>query len=97
MYKSQWFSWVVIFGVILGCHDVLILGISPIKWRQRPDMTIAVGWDAKHQLKQTNFGAKENCQMNLNGLSKTHEGSGPSTAYLKIIYRNAVMGSFIPD
>ena len=37
------------------CHDILILGKSPIKWRQRSDMTIAVGsWDVKHQLKHTN-------------------------------------------
>ena len=38
---------------IIGCRDVLILGKTPIKWRQRPDMTIAVDWDAKPQLKQT--------------------------------------------
>ena len=25
---------------------------SPIKWRQRPDMTLAVDWDVKHQLKK---------------------------------------------
>ena len=31
-----------------------MLGKSPIKWRQRPDMTIAVDWDVKHQFKQTN-------------------------------------------
>ena len=30
-----------------GCHDTLMLGRSPIKSRQHPDMTIAVGWDAK--------------------------------------------------
>ena len=30
-----------------------MLGKSPIKWRQRPDMTIAVDWDVKHQFKQT--------------------------------------------
>ena len=30
-----------------------MLGKSPIKWRQRPDMTIAVNWVVKHQLKQT--------------------------------------------
>ena len=34
------------------CHDILILGNSPIKWRQRPDMTIAVDWNVKHQFKQ---------------------------------------------
>ena len=27
------------------CHDILMLGKSPIKWRQRSDMTIAVDWD----------------------------------------------------
>ena len=30
-----------------------MLGKNPIKWRQRPDMTIAVDWDVKHQFKQT--------------------------------------------
>ena len=37
------------------CHDILMLGKSSIKWRQRPDMTIAVDWDVKHQFKQTNI------------------------------------------
>ena len=32
----------------IGCHDVLILGKSPIK-RQRPLMTITVDRDVKHQ------------------------------------------------
>ena len=31
-----------------------MLGKSPTKWRQRPDMIIAVDWDVKHQFKQTN-------------------------------------------
>ena len=31
-----------------------MLGKSPIKRRQRPDMTIAVDWDVNHQFKQTN-------------------------------------------
>ena len=30
-----------------------MLGKSHIKWRLCPDMTIAVDWDAKSQLKQT--------------------------------------------
>ena len=30
-----------------------MLGKSHIKWRQRPDMTIAVDWDVKHQFKVT--------------------------------------------
>ena len=37
MYKPYWFAWVVIFE----CHDILMLGKSSIKWKQRPDMTIA--------------------------------------------------------
>ena len=35
-----------------GCHGIM-LGRSPIKWRQRPDMAIAVEWGVKHQFKQT--------------------------------------------
>ena len=31
-----------------------MLGKSPIKWRQRPDMANAVDWDVKHQFKQIN-------------------------------------------
>ena len=45
----------VIFIALVGCHDILILGKSPIKWRQCPDMTLAVDWDVKHQFKQTNI------------------------------------------
>ena len=45
-------SSVVIFVALVGCHDILILGKNPIKWRQRSDMTIAVDWDIKHQFKQ---------------------------------------------
>ena len=26
-----------------------------LKWRQRPDMTIAVDWDVKHQFKQASI------------------------------------------
>ena len=39
------------FGALVGCHAILILGKSPIKWRQRPDMTIAVDWGVKLQSK----------------------------------------------
>ena len=39
---------------ITGCHDILILGECPIKWRQHPHMTTAVDWYVKHQFKQTN-------------------------------------------
>ena len=41
-YAPFWFSWVVIFEALSGCHDVLILGKSPIKLRQRPDKNLAV-------------------------------------------------------
>ena len=37
------------------CQDILSLGKSPIKWEQCPDLTIAVGWEVKHQFKQTNY------------------------------------------
>ena len=47
-----WLSWVVIFQALAGCHDNLILGKSPLKWRHRPDKTLAVDWDVKHQLKR---------------------------------------------
>ena len=42
-------TWVVIFEALFGCHDVLILGKSPIKGRQCPDMTTAVGHKASIQ------------------------------------------------
>ena len=45
----------VIFKALFKCLAVLILGKSPIKRRQRPNMTIAVNWDVKHQFKQTNI------------------------------------------
>ena len=34
-----------------------MLGKSPIKWRQRPNMTIAVDWGVKHpfKLKKKNY------------------------------------------
>ena len=37
------------FEALFGCHDVLILGKSPIKLRHRPDMTMAVDFDVKHR------------------------------------------------
>ena len=48
-YKPLKLTWVVIFEELAGCHNIK----SPIKCRQRPDMTIAVDWDVKHQFKQT--------------------------------------------
>ena len=48
-----WLSWKVIFQAIVGCHGILILGKSLIKWRQRPDMTLAVDLDVKHQTNKT--------------------------------------------
>ena len=38
---------------VFVCHEVLMLGKNPIKWRQRSDMSIAVDWDVKYQFKQT--------------------------------------------
>ena len=43
-------GWVVISKEAhFECHDILLLDKSPIKWRERPDMTIAVDWDVKLQ------------------------------------------------
>ena len=50
MYKPYLLSLVVIFMKPF----LSAMGKSPIKWRQRPNMTIAVDWDVKHQFKQTN-------------------------------------------
>ena len=41
-----------IYEAHFKCHDILMLGKSPIKWRQHPDMNIAVDWDVKHQVKK---------------------------------------------
>ena len=41
-----------IYEAHFECHGILMLGKSLIKWRQRPDMTIAVDWDVKHQFKR---------------------------------------------
>ena len=40
-----------------------MLGRSPIKWRQYPNMTIAVDWDVKHQFKQKQN--KSQCKLIL--------------------------------
>ena len=46
----------MVYEAHFECHDILMLGKSPIKWKQRPDMTIAVDWDVKHHIKkQINF------------------------------------------
>ena len=56
---SSWFTWAFFFSlfflfqVYFGCLDILKLSRSPIELRH-PDMTIAVDWDAKPHLKQTN-------------------------------------------
>ena len=57
-YKPYWLSWAVIFE----CHDILM----SIKWRQRPDMIIAVDWDVKHQFKK---------KKNPEGIDDKHKGN----------------------
>ena len=44
--------WMVTFEALAECHYILILGKSLIKWMQRPDMTLVVDCDVKHQRKQ---------------------------------------------
>ena len=65
-YKPYWLSSVhgYNYEAHLECHDILMLGKSPMKWRQRPDMTIAVNRDVKHQLKQTNK-QKQTCILEI--------------------------------
>ena len=41
-YEPYSLSWVFIFEALFECHDALILSTSPMIWRQRPDMIIAV-------------------------------------------------------
>ena len=42
--KTLWLTYMVIHvsEALVGCHEILICGKSSIKWRQRPDTTIAV-------------------------------------------------------
>ena len=50
---KNWLGKVVIFKAFFGCHDIRNFGwaASPIKMRQRPDMTIAVDRDlTKHDI-----------------------------------------------
>ena len=44
-FKSIHISLIGLVGWLFGCHDILILGKGPIKWKQCPDMTKAVDWD----------------------------------------------------
>ena len=37
-----------IYEAHFECHYIIMLGKSPTKWKQRPDMTIAVDWDVNH-------------------------------------------------
>ena len=57
----------VFWGIeaLFRCHDILILDKSPIKWKQRRDMTIADDWDAKPQLKQTNIKWRQRPDMTI--------------------------------
>ena len=55
-YKPYWLTVVggYLYEAHFECHDTPMLGKSPIKWRQHPDMTIDVDWDVQHSFKQTN-------------------------------------------
>ena len=48
------------------CHDMLILGKSTIKWRQRLVMTIAVDSDVKHQFNQSIKNISHHIDLRLN-------------------------------
>ena len=42
--------------LFFGCHEILMLGRSPIKLSRCPYMSIDVDWGAKQQLKQNKNG-----------------------------------------
>ena len=42
-------GWLYVYTYLKYILDILILGKSPIKWRQRPYFTIAFDWDVKRQ------------------------------------------------
>ena len=98
IHMPQWFSWVVIFEAIFGCHDVLILGISSIKLRQLPDMTIAIDWDAKHHFKQTKkLWSKRKLPYEPQRTEQDTRRVLPQPTYINNISRHASNGIFIPD
>ena len=39
-------------GLLYSKIHSLMLGRSPIKWRQRPVMIMSIDWGVKHQIKQ---------------------------------------------
>ena len=43
----------IFYEAYFECHGIIMLGKSPMKLGQRPDVAIAVNWDVKHQFKQT--------------------------------------------
>ena len=51
-YKPYLRSWVVIFKEHILSDDIQDLGKNLIKWKQRPDLNIAVYWAVKRQFKQ---------------------------------------------
>ena len=55
----------VIFEALFGCNDIIIFGRSPINWRQRPNMAIAVDLDVKHQFKHASFLNIDEIQLHL--------------------------------
>ena len=44
-----------IIQAFVWCHDILIMGKSPLKWRQLLTGTLVVDWDVKHQFKQIQY------------------------------------------
>ena len=51
--QEKWFQVkpsipISLFGLVGWIFQALVGCKSPIKWRQHPDMTLAVDWDVKH-------------------------------------------------
>ena len=85
-YKHVWLCWMVIFQALVECLDILILVKSPIKWRQCPEVTLAVDWDVKHQFKQTNKQTLSRCYRraaNVKRASHTRLGHVTEQIFVK--------------
>ena len=79
----------VIFEALVGCHDILILVKSLIKWRQRPDMTLAVDWDVKHQFKQKfrlSYSNTNSCKTYGVWIHFFHEDKAKNTDICQIVF-----------
>ena len=63
--------------------DILMLGRSPIKWRQFPNITKDVEWDVNQEFKQTNN--NPNKKLTRSRGHKTFSSSAQLSIKLKLL------------